>query len=159
MNKKRYIWGVIFGLSTLFITLFIFWNSLQTGEESGKMSDVAVNIVKPVLEFFGITVKDHTLGVLVRKTAHFTEYFFLGTSFSLCLLNLINRRFIYFSPLYCLVVAVCDEFIMQMATSGRSPQWTDVLIDFGGGVFSLLILIFALYLTGRKRNRRKEQRL
>ncbi len=159
MNKKRYIWGVIFGLSTLFITLFIFWNSLQTGEESGKMSDIAVNIVKPVLEFFGITIKDRTLGVLVRKTAHFSEYFVLSASFALFLLNTVNRRSIYFSPLYCGIVAVCDEFIMQMVTSGRSPQWTDVLIDFGGGVFALLILIFALYLTDRKRKRRKEQKL
>ncbi len=128
MNKKRYIGGAIFGTLTLFITVFIFWNSLQTGEESGKMSDIAVDFVKPVLEFFGITVKDNSLGVFVRKLAHYSEYFVLGTSFALCLLSLINRRFICLSPIYCAVVAVCDEFIMQMATSGRSPQWTDVLI-------------------------------
>ena len=150
MNKKRYIWGVIFGLSTLFITLFIFWNSLQTGEESGKMSDVFVDSFKRFLGFFGITIEEHTLGVLVRKAAHFSEYFVLGASFSMFLVNLADKRFIFFSPLYCGGVAICDEFIMQMATSGRSPQWTDVLIDFGGGVTSLLVLILGIRLATKK---------
>ena len=151
MNKKRYVWETIFGLLTLFITLFIFWNSLQTGEESGKMSDVFVDSFKRFFGFFGITIEEHTLGVLVRKTAHFSEYFLLGASFSMFLLCCINNRFIYFSPLYCGIVAVCDEFIMQMATWGRSPQWTDVLIDFGGGITALLVLVLVIKLTAKKR--------
>ncbi len=150
MNKKRYIWGTVFGILTLFITLFIFWNSLQTGEESGKMSDVFVDSFKRFFGFFGITIEEHTLGVLVRKAAHFSEYFVLSTSFALFVLNVINRRFIYLAPLYCGIVAVCDEFIMQMATSGRSPQWTDVLIDFGGGLCALLVLVFVMTLTAKK---------
>ena len=144
MDKKRKAYTAIFGGLTLLFTLFIFWNSLQTGEESGAQSDAVVDVAKKILGFFGITVKDYNLGVFVRKAAHFSEYFLLCICASLFIINIINRRFSAIAPFYCGLVAVCDEFIMQMATAGRSPQWTDVLIDFCGAVAGLCLLILII---------------
>ena len=154
MDKKRKGFAFVFGALTLFFTLFIFWNSLKTGEESGMQSDAVVNIAKKILGFFGITVKDYSLGVFVRKAAHFSEYLVLCVSASLFIINLFGKRFSPFAPVYCGIVAVCDEFIMQMSTTGRSPQWTDVLIDFGGALTGLLFVIFIIWIIKKRAKRR-----
>lgn len=144
MDKKRKIYSIIFGGLTLFFTLFIFWNSLRTGEESGAQSDAVVDIAKKFLGLFGLTVEDYSLGVFIRKAAHFSEYFLLSICASLFIINIISRRFTVAAPFYCGIVAVCDEFIMQMSTAGRSPQWTDVLFDFCGALTGLGVLILLL---------------
>ncbi len=152
MDKKRKIYSALFGGLTLFFTLFIFWNSLQTGEESGAQSDAVADLAKKFLGFFGITIEDYSLGVFIRKAAHFSEYFLLCICASLFIINITSRRFSFAAPIYCGIVAICDEFIMQMSTSGRSPQWTDVLIDFCGALVGLGILISILGLKKKKRN-------
>ncbi len=153
MDKNRKRFAFVFGALTLFITLFIFWNSLQTGEESGMQSDAIVNIAKKIFGFFGITVKDYNLGVFVRKAAHFSEYLVLCVFASLFIINLFSQRFSGFAPVYCGIVAVCDEFIFQMLTAGRSPQWTDVLIDFGGALTGLGILFLIISIRKKKAKR------
>lgn len=154
MGKRRRNYAVIFGALTLFLTLFIFWNSLQSGEESGAQSDFVVDIVKKLFGFLGITVKDYNLGVFIRKTAHFSEYLVLCIATSLFIINTFSRRFSPVAPVYCGIVAVCDEFVMQMSTAGRSPQWTDVLIDVAGALTGLLILLFIIWYRNRTATRR-----
>ena len=133
--------AVIYAAITLAITVFIFVNSLQNGEDSAKQSDFFVNIINPIISFFGITPDEHTVGVFVRKAAHFTEYFVLCATATMFLRVFKNKKLLFIPPIYCLAVAVTDEFVMQMITEGRAPQITDVLIDFSGALAGLLVVL------------------
>lgn len=147
MNKKR-LFTIIFAVLTLAITVFIFSNSLQVGETSAAQSDIIAEIADRMLRAVGITLEERTLTVVIRKLAHFSEYFILGaSSLGFILTAFSKRRFAVFSPIYCLAVAVCDEFIMQAMTAGRAPLWTDVLIDFSGVMTAFVIIC----IFGRKR--------
>ena len=142
MTKNKKIKAIIFLSLTIALTLLIFMNSLENGEESGKKSDFLVNICISFLGFFGIEIDVYILGVLIRKLAHFAEYFVLGLTSSLFLTQLPYKKFIYFSPIYCLIIAFCDEFVMQMITAGRAPRFTDVLIDFSGVLLAFASVCF-----------------
>ena len=135
---------IIFAVITIAITVFIFVNSLQNGEESAKQSDFFVNIINPILNFFGIHADIHTVGVIVRKAAHFTEYFVLCACATVGINAFNNKKLRFVAPIYSLAVAFTDEFVMQMLTDGRAPQFTDVLIDFSGaliGFFAVLLIL------------------
>ena len=140
MNKKR-LFSVIFALLTAAITIFIFFNSLQSGEDSVSQSNAVAEIAERILRAFGITPEERTLTVVIRKLAHFSEYFMLGASSLGFIITMFSKRcFAVFSPIYCLTVAVFDEFIMQAMTAGRAPLWTDVLIDFSGTLAAVVII-------------------
>lgn len=140
INKKKKH-TVIFAVLTLLITLFIFSNSLKDGTDSSNQSDFAVDIINNILDIFGARADIYTLGVIIRKSAHFLEYFVLGSLSCISLLGFRNKIWLAASPIYCLAVAICDEFVMQASTNGRSPQWTDVLIDLCGALIALLIIV------------------
>ena len=140
-------------LLTVALTAFIFYNSLKPGDESGMDSDFIVNIVNSILNFFGIQPDIDTLGLVVRKIAHFSEYFVLGLTTSLYLSTFDNKKLYPISPTYCLVIAICDEFIMQMLTEGRAPKWTDVLIDFSGALTALFAVLVWIALKNREKSK------
>ena len=153
MRNRQKIRRIVFLFLTAAFTIFIFANSLTVGEESAKQSNFVLDIVLSVLSFFGIKADADLLFVLIRKLAHFSEYFVLGLLAFFALYNPSKRKITFFAPLYCLLVAVADEFIMQRITEGRSPQITDVLIDFAGVVFGLLIVFGVIYLRTKKSNK------
>lgn len=143
--NKRAIIIFVTSLLALLITAFIFSSSGQTASESDAMSGVLVSIVKIPLEFFGIFLSDDTINFIIRKTAHFTEYFVLSSALSIDLICIFKKKtFAFIAPLYCTIVACCDEFLVQAATEGRSPEFRDVLIDISGAVlaFAVIILIY-----------------
>jgi len=147
-NKKTKL--ITFALLSIALTAFIFANSLKNGEESGLQSDVIVDAVIRFLDFFGIKLDIYTLGVIIRKLAHFTEYFLLGITATVFITSFENKKVYPIAPTYCLLVAVCDEFIMQMSTEGRAPMWSDVLIDLSGALTAFLLVI----LWAKKENRK-----
>lgn len=141
-NKRRVYVIAITSLLTVLITVFIFGNSMQTGEESGALSDIFVSMIINPLKFLGINADIHTVGFIIRKLAHFSEYFVLCAAFSIDLLCIFNKKaFVFIAPVYCSVVAVCDEFLVQSATEGRSPELRDVFIDISGAILALLVII------------------
>ncbi len=150
--NKRFLIIATTSLFVCLLTAFIFGNSMQTGEESGAMSDMILELIKKPLIFIGLDISDEALGFFIRKAAHFSEYFVLGTLISVDLLHIFKSNLcLTFAPIYPLIVAVCDEFIVQSATEGRSPELRDVLIDLSGAV----IAIVAVYLISRSINKRK----
>ncbi len=153
MNNKRRLTIIITSVITVFITAFIFANSMQTGEESGALSDIFVTLIIKPLEFLGINADVYTVGFLIRKAAHFSEYFVLSSVLAVDLICIFNKKaYSFFSPIYCAVVASCDEFIVQSATEGRSPELRDVLIDISGAVIGLLAIIL-IYNYRKNKNR------
>lgn len=148
--KKNKISAIFFAVITILLTVFIFSNSLTVGEESGKMSDVFVDIFEKILSFFGISSDRYILGVIIRKGAHFSEYLLLGFSLSSAL-SYFGKNFITaISVLYSAVVAFCDEFVMQAMTKGRAPMFGDVLIDISGALVGFLLVLAIISAIKRK---------
>lgn len=136
-------------ISLLIINLLFIWgNSLPDKASSKKSSTEIVEIVKPILEpvVGSGNVTDH----LVRKLAHFAEFYSLGVILTLLL---IVRDKVRLQPILNILyfgffVALTDETI-QLFT-GRGSQVQDIWLDFIGFVtgigFILLIFLLAKFL-------------
>lgn len=101
----------------------MFTMSAQNGAVSRSMSD-------------GILMRLHiplAFGLVIRKFAHFTEYFILAALF--CWNKPDNR---WLCIIFCVLFACSDEF-HQLYVSGRSGQIMDIFIDAGGSAVYLLL--------------------
>ena len=142
MTKKRKISFLVFSFLTIAFTAFIFSNSLLIAEESAARSGRFLPIIQKVLGVFGLNPSIDDVSFFVRKTAHFLEYFLLSALASGAILSLTEKKpFISLAPVYSLLVAITDEFVMQGMTEGRSAEWRDVLIDLCGALLFAVILI------------------
>lgn len=116
----------------------IFYFSHQSGDASMQLSDGILDSFKSLFQNF---LDYHTLSYIVRKIAHFTEYFILG----LLIYHLvkqyrgISKTEIIWMILFCVIYAMSDEF-HQVFIGGRSPKVFDVIIDSLGSSLSILIL-------------------
>ena len=135
--------------------MVIFSFSLQNGEESGKLSGGIV------AWFVGLFFPEDFAHIelvhfLVRKAAHFTEYFILGV-----LLSLTGREAKWSKVLLTpwvlgTLVASCDETI-QLFSDGRAGMITDVMLDSSGvftGCVGLMCVILGVERYWKTMNRR-----
>lgn len=132
MKYKKIVAWILF----LFWVVLIFYFSSQTGSESSNLSK---NIIENI--FHGISIdKIIFLISLLRKLAHFSEYFIL--SFLLVHLILqykkIGAKEITLVMFFCFLYASSDEF-HQSFVPHRGPSFLDVLLDYSG---SLLFILF-----------------
>lgn len=128
MKKKIYsILLVILWMILIFIMSS--FNSI----ESGNQSNFIVNIISNILNIKNVD----TLSFIIRKSAHFTEYFVLG----LLVYNLINNCHYksYIGILICIIYALSDE-IHQIFVPGRAFKIMDILIDSTGSITGLYLL-------------------
>lgn len=100
----------------------IFFFSSQPGGESAGLSAIFVDALSGALP----AVDVDTLGIIVRKGAHVTEYAVLG----LLLAWALRGRYAW-AVLIGVAYAVTDE-THQLFVPGRGGQVTDVLIDSVG---------------------------
>lgn len=115
--------------------ILIFIMSSFNSTESSNQSNFIVNII---LDIFNIT-NIKLLSLIIRKLAHFTEYFILG----ILIYNLIHsyNKKIYIAIIICVLYAISDE-IHQLFVSGRSCQLLDILIDSIGSIAGTYLLYF-----------------
>ena len=140
--KKRALL-IIFLVASILWALFIFSNSLQTGESSGEMSGSVTEAINKLLG--AISPSLEVTHKFVRKAAHFCEFGVLSTLVSFAL-------YFFFAKsdkreLWCLLaipisalVAACDETI-QLFVDGRGGSAVDVLIDTSGACAAALIFL------------------
>ena len=135
MKNKRLIvsWSLLIGWM-----LLIFFMSNQPADISNKQSDLVINLFSAI----GIDLNTH-LGELasfvVRKGAHFTEYFILYCfSIAVCRYYVDIKK----ATIYCLFIvlgyAISDE-VHQYFIPGREMAIRDVAIDFLGGVLGFIV--------------------
>jgi len=138
----------------------IFWFSAQTGTDSGALSGKItawiVRIFVPSFDTFPEPEQEalrNTVGFLIRKAAHFSEFALLGFSLMLHIQQLRQRLRIRFSWLWAWVVgtayAVSDE-LHQHFVGGRHPAVTDVLIDSSGVLAGLTLFLGILWWLQRR---------
>lgn len=155
IHRKIYtVLRVVLFVAMIFFLLFIFGNSLQNGVASGMRSARAVQILQTIAD--GLHLPIVVSELVIRKLAHFLEYFVLGLL--LCInVRLLTRNWwarIFVPLFFGLLTPVIDESI-QLFSPGRSGEVRDVLIDFSGVVFGILVMtpILALLFDRRKKSK------
>lgn len=132
----------------------IFCFSAQTGESSGALSGrITARVVRfcvPDFDAFSETQQKallSTVGLLIRKAAHFSEFALLGFSLMLHIQQLRKRIHVPTSWLWAWAVgtayAISDE-LHQHFVGGRYPAAMDVLIDSCGVIAGILLLVLIL---------------
>lgn len=135
----------------LVVWLCVIWgHSLLAGPQSSTESGLVVSLLRPVFSAMGVTDPD-LMSLIVRKTAHFTEYLILGV---IVANNWRVRevRGVRAALLTLVFVAVplIDELGIQRMTPGRSGNLVDVGIDCAG--FAVGTLCAWLWIRGKNRN-------
>lgn len=141
----------------------IFWFSAQNGETSGSTSgnfiEFVAKIFNPNFENLTESQRSEIISswqLVVRKTAHFSEYAVLGilSANALRTYNLSTTAKRLFPCAICLVYAVSDE-IHQYFVPDRACRALDVLIDTSGGVTGVVVFCLLAWVVSRKK--RKEE--
>ena len=148
--KKKFIF--IFCIILWCIIIFIF--SSMSGNESNEKSKATINnVIDTTLEVTndsGITDKHPSekkinsviekLNRPLRKCMHASVYFVLAILVFLSFKSFkINGWKLYIFPiLICFIYACTDEF-HQYFVSGRTSEFTDVLIDTGGAIVGIMV--------------------
>jgi len=151
-NKSRKAWIAVACLLIAVTLGFIWGNSIKSRNESQLLSLSVLQWIRPLLDaiFSPENVTDH----LVRKLAHFAEFGLLGAE--LIWLTHLLRKLRLQTVLHCLLAglsaAVIDETIQIF--SARGSQAIDVLLDFGGVITGVLLvlLIYGIRSAIKKRN-------
>ena len=143
MKDKRKILRIVSLILLVLAVLFIWGNSLKPGHESLEDSGAAVGFIQEIFAFFGIDAEVSEL--IVRKVAHFTEYFVLGAlaCFAAWQYDLRGKQYICAGG--CAVVAIIDETI-QSFVPGRDGNSADVLIDIIGAVCAIAVILLLIFL-------------
>ncbi|MBR5285382.1 MAG: VanZ family protein [Clostridia bacterium] len=151
MNKSKLTVTVASAVILLAFCAFLFLNSAQDADTSGKISDVFVNAITPVLALFGIECSVNTVTFYVRKVAHFIGYFTLTLLLYSLLKRFVSKRLaLMLSPMITLAIAIFDEFVIQRNSSGRSPEWRDVFIDLAGAITAVLLISLVNLIKSKK---------
>ncbi|MDO9630020.1 MAG: VanZ family protein [Acholeplasmataceae bacterium] len=146
-NKKRTIYFILI----ILMTVLIWANSVLPANISGAQSGFVVNTVQSTLTIFGIYMNTDILSIIIRKSAHFVEFFILGLLWYQFLkeLETNNKLVKWYAIIFCLVTALIDESI-QLFSDGRAFQLTDIAIDLFGSSMAIFSLVFASYLQTKK---------
>lgn len=127
---------------------FIWGNSLIPGETSGDLSG---GVLAWLNQFLGLDESGaEMLHLLIRKTAHFTEFACLGALLTWRCRLAGERHSAAFPVLLGMAAAVVDESI-QMFTPDRGPSLTDVWIDTAGVAAGMMLLLLGHNLMKKKK--------
>ena len=123
-----------------------------------EVAEEAVNTVSPGT----ITPENHdSFATFIRKAfGHFGLFFISGLLSSLAIYLSLNPwkwskywTLIVISLVFGLLMGSLTE-IIQLNVPGRSGQFTDVLIDFGGYLLGFSIILLILFLIIRNQNKK-----
>jgi len=149
---------IFYAIITILWIALIFSFSLQPGETSSQTSSELTEwIVEEVLpnvigDVEAIRPEQwEWMHFLLRKGAHFLEYFILGILMNLTLSQTRRKHMFICAFMACVLVASTDETI-QRFVSGRSGQISDVLLDSVGAWCGIGLMIWR---EKRRRNRKK----
>ncbi len=144
--KKKIVISVLFVI-LIGIVGFIFSNSIKAQKESTEQSKFILNIIIEKIAPLADAQQKGKIHNIIRKCAHAAEYFTLGIVLAMIARQfekIKNRKYICFPLLVGLLTGVVDEFIQKF--NDRSSEVRDVLIDFGGVVVgvAIVMLIFVI---------------
>ena len=152
----------IYIVVTIIWIAVIFSFSLQSAETSSRVSSgfgkglVEFSLPKVAENFEAISMEQiEYFHFLLRKCAHFAEYFILGLLVKMSVQHMEIRCKMWLGILYCILVASMDETI-QLFVSGRSGQFSDVVLDSVGALCGMGFLLLIGNIFRRIRQLRTE---
>lgn len=152
----------IFMFASICCILMIFLFSSQNSFDSNKLSAKALTYISKVANKF-FNLSDNNLrrinvygNIMLRKLAHFFNYFCLGIFSSLFLLffNLDNTKRLFTVTIFGFQMAFLDEWY-QTSIPGRTGSVVDVMIDSTGVFFGALLICIFVGLIGFFRNHKQ----
>ena len=155
MTKKKHGAFVFAALCVLW-TAVIFGFSLKSGETSSSESYAVAGLLSWIMGRLSVTVPPSVH--VVRKLAHFFEYFVLGGLAYAAFHSSGARRGCSLSFGYAVLVALADEFICQNISEGRGACLSDVLLDSAGallGVFGAAVLAYFIFWNTKRKKGNK----
>ena len=127
---------------TYFILLIIWigiiiYNSSKTAVGSMETTHLLIDWIKKI--FFNLDFFESNLFItLLRKMAHFIEYFVLGYLVINTYIMFIGKNNIIIPLMFCVLFAISDE-VHQIFVDGRSFMVLDILIDSFGAFVAIKI--------------------
>ena len=118
--------------------IVIFMLSSFNGNISSAESNSIVIFISNLIHYTGDI---NTLEIIIRKMAHFTEYFILGILVINALKYNTIKDMMKLSILICILYASLDE-IHQLFVQGRDGKIFDVLIDTLGSLSGIFLYKF-----------------
>ena len=169
-NRRKLIISTIMLLLIIAWMILIFQFSCMNSKDSDKASSETVaTIIENSLRVTNKIGATHSysthndilnaskvLNPLMRKVAHFSEYFILGVLIIIFLNYVIeNKKYIIvflISFVICALYATSDEF-HQVFISGRAGQAVDVCIDTLGALTGIVLYstYYLVYWIGKKK--------
>ncbi|MBQ4129488.1 MAG: VanZ family protein [Ruminococcus sp.] len=152
-NHKLLFTRVTLCVLTALMISFIFINSLFDAESSSAQSTGILEFVNSLL--CSLNIKFEFTEHIIRKCAHFAEFFVLATLLFYTIKSFLSKVSlnVWLTLSSGLVVALIDE-TLQLFSTGRSSQFTDVLLDFSGvATATALFTLLTLLIKKRLRNK------
>ena len=151
MKNKRKL-AVLIGIGI--VLFFIFANALMGYQASHTLSGFFARLFGA-----GMGQGVETTDFVVRKLAHATEYACLGA-----MITILNHTPLVakgvpqiWKTLFCLLsVGVLDEFFQSFSDRNGSVQ--DVVLDFLGGIFGIVVVLLSMKLISCLRKRKNKQK-
>lgn len=143
IKNKEYIKKVIAWTLLIIWLIVIFSFSNQNGDDSGNLSQMVLDFLTKVLN---INFNNDIGSFIVRKSAHFFEYFVLGSLIFNVLIKYfkVSTKLIIISLLMGAFYSLTDE-THQMFVAGRAFKVLDIFIDSIGALAGSFILYLFTY--------------
>ncbi|MBR5239566.1 MAG: VanZ family protein [Clostridia bacterium] len=142
----------LFTALALLWTAVIFSFSLQPAEASASLSG---GLLQRLLDWFywltGLSIPTYFAHFLIRKAAHFGEFFLLGILSYQASKHWFGRW--YPALLYGAVVAVADEHIQHYTGGGRAMLISDMILDTVGVATAILLLLLLAKISRNKKHK------
>lgn len=159
LDRKGKIYCFLTLIPLLAVMATIFYFSAQKAEASDATSGGLVEIVMGYITKItgeisadAYTGIENTVTFIVRKAAHFLEFAALGFFAEAHILTFLNKRTWLFSSLFSVLYAASDEF-HQHFVSERAPRFFDVCVDSAGAVCGILLVLVAVAIYKRVREK------
>ena len=160
-QKKKVLAVILTGIPVLTLMIMIFYFSAQEAAASERASGGIVGRVIALLypHFVELSAEEqaqieHILALLIRKSAHLTEYLLLGAALMAHVRAIDSCRRLKHPKLIAFLIgtvyAASDE-LHQLFVPGRSGELTDTMLD-GLGVL-LGVLLLSILLNRRRKGR------
>ena len=165
VSKKYLIWTIIICVLAIAINAYIIMHSCLDAAKSTEASQGVVEVSEEVVNTVSpgtVTSENYdSFATFIRKLfGHFGLFVISGLLSSLAVYFAFNPQ--KWSKYYWLIIislgfglsmGILTELI-QLNVPGRSGQFTDVLIDFGGYLLGFSIIVLILFLIIRKQNKK-----
>ena len=145
MPKQHKQHKLLFPILSILWVIVILSFSLQDGSRSSLQSGVITTTIQSILSNIGIDIERQLLSFLIRKIAHFTEFFILGVFVKQSSFDLKN----IFPIFLACFVPILDETV-QSFVPGRAMAITDMVIDLVGIFCGMIIYAFIVKIFSKK---------